>query len=157
MSDIDEADREGDQEHGGALPRKLTQGARDSLVFSSRVDHGPTTTAVWSLIHGIDVLHALVLSQQAEITGLRERLETYISRSGSALSAARMHIPIGGGDVFWRRQQDRKERERLELRAEQLRLAKETVMDPELVQELGFVEKPEAKPRKRSTKTTRRK
>lgn len=90
-----------------ALPRGLTSEIRKDIGDEKWQD------ALWGAVHGIEVLDALVRSQQATIEKLEERLETYMQRSAPAISAARMHVPIGGGGSWsWRQTQARKAEKR---------------------------------------------
>jgi diaminopimelate decarboxylase len=164
MSDVDEGDR-GAQEFGGRLPRELTKAARE--ILTEKKGFTMDGNAIWHLIHGVEVLHAMVLSQQTTIDSLQEDLETYMRRSAPALSAARMHVPIGGGDTFWKRQQARKQaetKERVRAKLDALKartdLQKQADVeafnafftDPEVAYEMGLVEKPKRVQRKRRAK-----
>lgn len=99
----------------------------------------------------------------AEVRDLQDELRTYKRRSAPALSAASMHIPIGGGDSFWRRQQARKREEQraaAQARLAELRAKNETEMYDRLVEMPDGtvrVEPPKRVQRKRSRKTTMRK
>jgi hypothetical protein len=178
MSDIDEGDREGDNAYSGKTPTQeiydLMSEIADKLHDAPKAPPGFS----WGLIRGIQALALIVGDQQATIKNLQERLETYMQRSAPALSAARMHVPIGGGGSWsWRQQQDRKARERQEkLEAYKAKLAARTPeqvkLDNEMFESLfkpdgafsfgsggdhstQLSEKPVK--RKRSKKTTKRK
>lgn len=165
MSDIDEGEHEGDNaysERDLSTVDAVFQKELDRFVASTNVED-----AVWRAYEVFMTLWADHHRLRTKVQELEGRLETYMKRSAPALSAARMHVPIGGGDSFWRSERARKHREKMEATKERqrARLAARTPAEveadnkalAELFDSIHVERKPKRVKRKRSKKTTQRK
>lgn len=97
MSDIDEGERDGDRAYDGSdidhVQAKLDagwNGLNHQIGFSS------LTAPIRELLRAVELLNAKVKDQMTSIQELRDELRRYKRMTAPAISAARMHVPIGG-------------------------------------------------------------
>lgn len=97
MRDIDGGDREVDRTHDGSdtdpvLERLKTSGR----CLANQVGFSTLSAPIREFLRAVELLNTKVKELQASHQELQEELRTYMRRSASSLSAARMHVPIGG-------------------------------------------------------------
>lgn len=97
MSDIDEGDREGDRAYDGSdidhVQMKVDAGWRG---LDNQIGFSTLTSPIRELLRAVELLNVKIKELQASHQELQDELRTYKRRSAPALSAARMHVPIGG-------------------------------------------------------------